>query len=296
MSAKSFLASFLAAASLASPSTGQESVAMGVIKEAGEIISVQIFNAPSAQSSLVSFKADKPRRFEMTTGLRYYGHVSAGQVVCLVYRGDLKDGDVSMALFNPGQDGSANMKTTLGERSGSEGRFLSKDGRFAFVFTPSTLVSDSNGDPASPCEGQDILVWHGPALPSGDIPLRKAAILLTREEKPATKELRVYSNGDVCLDDGPIASLSKEQLEVFYKSGSIPVRLLAESMGFTVGWSGGAVALVKDGLDIAFDIGSAHYRVNEQYAKLPKGDFWISNGETMADSSFISEIAGLSAS
>jgi hypothetical protein len=274
-----------------------ENIAMGEIIDAGENITLQIFNTPSSQSSIASFKADKPLRYEMTTGLKYLGHAYPGQIVCIIYNGDLLSGNVSILLFNPEHADAANFKTSLGEKSGKDGRFISKDGRFAFVFTPDTIVTDSNGESAVPCEGQDILVWFDSSRQpqSGDVVLSKAVVLLTREEGVSSKDIRVYANGDVCLDDGPLARLEPEQLEMYYLSCALPVRLMAESMGFAVNWEpDGSIALKKDGLQILFDIGSSHYKINNQFAKLAKGEFFSRMGVVMADSSFISELAGLS--
>jgi hypothetical protein len=286
----------LAAAILAvsASSANPEGFAMGLIRDASDTITVKIINAPSAQSSRITFDQAMPLRFEMTSGLKYFGHICPGQTVCLVYSGDLKDGLVSMLLFNPGLEESARLKSVLGPEI-SKGRFRSKDGRFVFIFDQDTLVTDSNGEEAAPCEGQDILAWFD-AWPTGqskEINLKKAAILLAREAGANPKELRILANGDVCVDDGPIASLNGDLLSVYIETGAVPARLLAEALGFKVFWNQDSVFLAKDKMAVSFGIGSSHYEINGQYAKLAAGTFWLRDGIVMADISFIGDIAGL---
>jgi hypothetical protein len=230
----------------------------------------------------------------MTSGLKYFGHVCPGQTVCLVYSGDLKDGLVSMLLFNPGLHESARLKSVLGPEL-SKGRFPSKDGRFIFVFGEDTTVTDSNGEAAVPCEGQDILAWFDdwPASPSKEIRLNKAAILLAREATANPKELSILANGDVCVDDGPIASLNGDLLGIYIETGAVPARLLAEALGFKVFWNQDSVFLSKGKMAVSFGIGSSHYEINGQYAKLATGTFWLRDNAVMADISFIGDIAGL---
>jgi hypothetical protein len=272
--------------------------AIGEILEVGDWIALRTWNPSSADSKYIFFEAGKPLRYEKTTGLRYSGYIYPSQTVELIYSGELREGQAKAELlfFNPDSEAAANFRAVLGKRKpcAINEAFFSSDGEYEFIFTPDTSVTTSNGDPASPAQGQSILAWFdGEASSySKKIVLNKAVILLMNYDPPPEKPLAVSKDGEIIFDDGPIATLTDAQLEFYNENGMLPVRKIAESIGYTVDWMPNSTVTLRKGGDIiVFDIGENHYQVNSQYSQTEGSDFERFMDRAMADMSFIARIA-----
>jgi hypothetical protein len=121
--------------------------------------------------------------------------------------------------------------------------------------------------------------------------LKRAVVLNLTNRLQTNKQIIVTDSGEVLLYDGPIAKLEESEIEFCRQNHLVPVRLIAEALGYTVEWEPNqTVRITKQEFSLVFNINDEFYQFNDKFVRSTDKPFVIFNNRAFSDYSVINAL------